>query len=445
MLEHLILPLGNFYGSRPSRVNYLLLYHIVMSYTSESNFVRRVANFHRHQLHLGRYSLKQRMFVAISTFHHYEIKEIKRVSSHSAVTVVEKSRTIDCSLPVTQTENGKPTERSRIVDVPPIVVTHLNKMTGSIASDTLISGEHILVSTMEDNEQLDDSIVYYNTNSVAMTRWNKPTINVAGLMLHSRKSSNWFHWIIESLPQLIIAEQALGKVDTIIVDRSIKGSANHIASLRKVVGNAYDNIQFVDPDTMLTGADAITVMGTQKNPFNIKLGFHTQNSVGYRSDLVLSLREKLRRGVVIDKSFPKRVFLLRDESTRTYNQNEMLVEFESKGFVGVFCERLSLSDQICLFNNAEYIVGPTGAAWTNVLFASSRAKCFIWAPDGLRDYGCFSNLASIVGAYMTYHFYPDDSCHVGELYRKSYLLNVKQVITDFESAYSPLQSKKIHV
>jgi capsular polysaccharide biosynthesis protein len=94
-----------------------------------------------------------------------------------------------------------------------------------------------------------------------------------------------------------------------------------------------------------------------------------------------------------------------------------------------------LSEQISLFSNAEIIVGPTGAAWTNLLFAAPKTKCFIWAPSVVSDYGCFSNLASIVGADMVYHFYPDDSCQAGDLYRKSYLLDVKQVITDFERAF----------
>ena len=42
--------------------------------------------------------------------------------------------------------------------------------------------------------------------------------------------------------------------------------------------------------------------------------------------------------------------------------------FVREGFEPVYLERMSLGEQIAAINSAELIAGPTGAAWTNLIF-----------------------------------------------------------------------------
>lgn len=48
------------------------------------------------------------------------------------------------------------------------------------------------------------------------------------------------------------------------------------------------------------------------------------------------------------------------------------------GFTFVYMEDLSFCEQVSLMAQAEIIVGPTGAAWTNIIFASPGTKALCW-------------------------------------------------------------------
>src|SRR5699024_2625575 len=86
------------------------------------------------------------------------------------------------------------------------------------------------------------------------------------------------------------------------------------------------------------------------------------------------------------------------------------------GFKAVFFEDLNVHEQIYLMQNADFVVGASGAAWTNVIFANPRTKCLTWLGSVWRDFSVFSTLAEIAGADLNYLRYESKSTYFHEDY-----------------------------
>lgn len=72
------------------------------------------------------------------------------------------------------------------------------------------------------------------------------------------------------------------------------------------------------------------------------------------------------------------------------------------GFSVVDPTTLTLSEQVSVFSRAKVIIGVGGAAMTNLVFVKPGTKIVCLLSEQLADFYLWSNLASIVGANMTY-------------------------------------------
>ena len=97
-----------------------------------------------------------------------------------------------------------------------------------------------------------------------------------------------------------------------------------------------------------------------------------------------------------------KIFIKRKANARTYNQDEIENCAKKYGFQSVYFEDLTFSEQLKTINNAEYIIGATGAAWTNLIFAKNGGKGLIWAESNWENLSMFSTIASIVNFDLNY-------------------------------------------
>ena len=99
------------------------------------------------------------------------------------------------------------------------------------------------------------------------------------------------------------------------------------------------------------------------------------NDCLFHLDSITFLRNTLlpKMGVTNSK---KRIFLSRKNasSRRNYNESEMVKIFEKYDFEIVCPETYAIAEQIYLFNNADFIAGVSGAAFTNILFCNPGCK-----------------------------------------------------------------------
>ena len=94
-----------------------------------------------------------------------------------------------------------------------------------------------------------------------------------------------------------------------------------------------------------------------------------------------------------------RVFLSRKKcgNQRLLNADKVEAFFAGKGFTIIYPEELSFAEEVQLFQNACLIVGPTGAALTNLIYCRENTTVAIIAPESHRSY-FFSNIAYLVKA-----------------------------------------------
>lgn len=127
-------------------------------------------------------------------------------------------------------------------------------------------------------------------------------------------------------------------------------------------------------------------------------------------------------------SFPKRIFLARKGTLRTYNQDEIIEALTPFGFSCIYFEEIDFCQQVMMMANADIIVGPTGAAWTNIIFAKPNTKALCWMAEEWGNLSCFSNLAAISKVDMSYISYCAGTTDSRELYYRKYVIQVSDVI-----------------
>ena len=112
---------------------------------------------------------------------------------------------------------------------------------------------------------------------------------------------------------------------------------------------------------------------------------------------------------------------------RNYNQDEVFNYLSVFGFTKIFLEDLSFLEQVRTIYHADLIVGPTGAAWTNLIFCRSGARGLCWMADESGDFSAFSSIAGMVGVDLIYITYKSDVRSTRELYSKDYYIDLSMI------------------
>jgi hypothetical protein len=73
------------------------------------------------------------------------------------------------------------------------------------------------------------------------------------------------------------------------------------------------------------------------------------------------------------------------------------------------------------------IAGPTGAAWTNLIFVEPGTRCLCWMAEEQRGFAAYSNLARAVGAELRYVTYVTGVSDSDRLYFLNYRLDPADV------------------
>ena len=82
----------------------------------------------------------------------------------------------------------------------------------------------------------------------------------------------------------------------------------------------------------------------------------------------------------------KKIFIDRSESENKHcqliNNDQIKKYLLKKGFKSIKVGKLDFLNQIALFNNAKIIIGPHGAAFTNLIFCKKKTKVIEIKPVG---------------------------------------------------------------
>lgn len=113
---------------------------------------------------------------------------------------------------------------------------------------------------------------------------------------------------------------------------------------------------------------------------------------------------------------PDKVYINRRSGTnRPTNDSQLVVELASQGFASIDPALLPFDDQVMLFRNASIVVGPTGAAWTGLLFMRPSATAVIALPSQRVDATAWKTLAKISNCRVKFIFGKSQAATYGEI------------------------------
>lgn len=203
-----------------------------------------------------------------------------------------------------------------------------------------------------------------------------------GIFLGGRWSENWFHWLIDILPRLIWLENLPKnyKDYPLLVPEGLPG-ATFIEALK--ILEPRRSIILLKKQKPIKVESLIVIDGFKTTIS--KIGFYeypTKNLLIINKDALDKYRKKFLNALSTNNKSNnriKRIFLARSsQNTRQYNQDEVFKMLQRYGFKKILLQEFSFLDQIQLINDADVIIGPSGAAMANLLFAKVNSNIIIW-------------------------------------------------------------------
>jgi capsular polysaccharide biosynthesis protein len=197
---------------------------------------------------------------------------------------------------------------------------------------------------------------------------------------------NYFHWIYDVLPRLLLLR------DNITFDKIYVNQEK--AFQRELLSLLGYGVESVLPAEQFPWLIAETIFTTKYLD-----SFNTLSP-----QLVLQVRDVLVNALnnsraTTNSTKPRRIYLSRCESTsrRLENEVEVVEYLRNLGFEKIIPEKLSVAQQIQLFQDAECIVGPHGAAMTNLTFCRKSCKVVELFPKEYKI-DLYRTIAESVGA-----------------------------------------------
>jgi len=321
------------------------------------------------------------------------------------------------------------------VTIPEVALYHLkNTQVGSVGRSFILNNGYIAVErvTTAITDRADYSarhLVMHNHRNGLVRETQSQKIE-KGILINGVSETNYYHWMIEILSQL----QYVNELQEVYKDFPllIPAWVNKIQSVR----DFFVNFDINRPLIFLDNLNAYQV----ENLLIISTpNFHVPHLSGLPREQVENsyLRPEsidFLKGIGLNARAYKtsrehlpRLFLARKHGKRNYNQDEVYSLLKNYDFKQVFLEDLSFVDQVDLFQNADIIVGPPGAAWSNLLFCKKGSKALSWVAEEIGDSSCFSNIANYLDVRLDYIAFYSGREDSKDLYMADYNINQQDI------------------
>jgi capsular polysaccharide biosynthesis protein len=182
---------------------------------------------------------------------------------------------------------------------------------------------------------------------------------------------NFWHWLADCLPQLLLLEKYIGNQPlTLLAGDNLGGFQRELLAL------------MMPPNMTLEFVPATTWIRAERF---ILPSYLSGRCNGYLAeDYYAEIRHRITRALDLPThAAPElRLYLSRAGARRrrVSNENAVMETLRAYGFTAVRPETLSLRDQVSLFQRAEVIAGPHGAAFGGMVFAT-QAKVLVFYPE----------------------------------------------------------------
>ena len=281
-------------------------------------------------------------------------------------------------------------------------------------------------------------IVWSDGDRVLVDRYRGARMSVEkAIFLGGRDQTNWYHFLVDLLPQLHLANRLPEHLRDwpILVPEQIFRYPTMVEAL-DLFRNHRDMI--VVPEWTMVRAEQLvwidplelSNLPKHEGPSSVDPRFHLLHREGMESYRDVYVH----RYIDTERAPTKRLFLARESGRRDYNQDEALAVAEEFGFEACYPEKLTLGEQVQIFREAAYVLGPSGAGFAGLLFCQPGTKALCWQDTRIRAMTILPDLATLNGADYRHIFYTSDES--GGLFRSDYVLepewlgkNISQWVT----------------
>lgn len=280
----------------------------------------------------------------------------------------------------------------------------------SVIEDAVILGGRSLVM-VKDKIVLSDEMVDFSSrefgikashveivreDAVMFTDNKKIDLHIKeGVLLSSGHDNNYFHWLVECLPKLLLIDglQQFKDVPLLIP-----------TGLHKNLMIALDRLNINNRQLIYIERDSACRVGRLIFPSALsQIVDRYEGSPVFNVDIVLShkwltkVSERLKSNVENNKRPWRKLFLTRRKGYRSLgNRDELELLLLQHNFEIVELEGASLDFQLELFSQAAVIVAPTGAALTNMLYCQAGTKVIILMSNHeVTNFYFWSNLGAV--------------------------------------------------
>lgn len=218
-----------------------------------------------------------------------------------------------------------------------------------------------------------------------------------GILISCDHNRNYFHWLVEALPKLLFMENVSSYRDyPLLIPAGLH--PNLYAALEKMNIHNHPVIHLREGDTYQV-ANLV-----YPSPLSRVLDRYG-GDMAFDQDIVLSHQwihaaSKRLRGLELNGEKPwRKLFLTRRSGIREVaNLLEIEQALLEKGFEVIDLNGFSFDAQIALFRQASFVVAPTGAALTNMLFCQPGVKVVVFMSDHANtNFYMWTQLANIMG------------------------------------------------
>lgn len=223
-----------------------------------------------------------------------------------------------------------------------------------------------------------------------------------GIHLTGEYETNYFHWLVEILPKLYLYEQLDRKNDLPIIvsegnHQNMYTLLNLVCSKKRTIIKCKPRVGYrvkrlihlPSVSTILSLYDRAPCHDTVYIP------------VGLLKRMVLDILSKVN--VELNISYT-RIYVRRNSTYRNLlNQDVIEKILIENGFTSIDPGCLSVEEQINIFRQASIIVGPSGAAMTNMLWCQPHTKIIVLHSDHpYKKYPYWDALARVAEAEIRY-------------------------------------------
>lgn len=286
----------------------------------------------------------------------------------------------------------EPSENSPIreMDLHNINISVLNSVLITGCSDSIIDvSQKWIINDFcynkSNNIYCSDSLLCREKDNWGLVRKvvNHPPVPIeSGIMICGKFPHNYYHSLYENLNRcLLIDDNLIPEHVPILVDKVVLATPSLKRALYLLVQGVKRQIIPIESGKMYLCKSLYYI-----DHLNYIIPHHRKmstlpNERSYYDPILLRLQREVLLTYKSDIKLPLRVFLTRANSaSRLFNEEEIFNAIKDLGFVKVAPEKLTFEEQIALFNNADYIIGGSGAAFSNVIFCKPQCKIICFRP-----------------------------------------------------------------